>query len=278
MALSALVAGPASAASEPLEAQGGQYSSFDGARLFYRRMGAGPPVVLVHGFLSDGPKTWFNTGIAQTIAQAGFSVLAPDLRALGLSASPLGTYPKDVMAMDVEALIHTLRLRSYRLVGYAMGSRVAMRLMARGARPERCILGGTGIDGALDVERLAASNIETIRTGKNLRDPRLGVRFASAIRLQKLNPEALISLLKSQAPTTRSELAQMRCPILVLDGDKDNYEGSAVELADQLPVAALVHVPGDHLQALRDPRFAQIAAAFLKSREPPARFAASAAL
>lgn len=277
-ALSALFTGPARAASVALEAQGGQYSSFDGAQLFYRRMGAGPPVVLVHGFLSDGPKTWFNTGIAQAIAQAGFSVVAPDLRALGLSTSPPGPYPKDVMAMDVEALIHALRLKSFRLVGYAMGSRVVMRLMARGARPDRCVLGGTGIDGALEVERLAANNIETIRTGKNVRDPRLGVRFSSAIRLQKLNPEALIALLRSQAPTTRAELAQIRCPILVLDGDKDNYEGSASELVAQLPEAALMHVPGDHLQALRDPRFGQIAAAFLKSREPPARFAAAAAL
>ena len=277
-ALSALVAGPARAATAPLEAQGGQYSSFDGARLFYRRMGAGPPVVLLHGFLSDGPKTWFNTGIAQIIVQAGFSVVAPDLRALGLSASPAGPYPKDALAMDVEALIHAQRLKPVRLVGYAMGSRIAMRLMARGLRPERCVLGGTGIDGAVDVERLAANNIETIRTGKNIRDPRLGVRFTSAIRLQKLNPESLISLLRSQVPTTRAELAQIRSPILVLDGDQDNYEGSGAELVAQLPDAALAHVPGDHLQALRDPRFGQIAAAFLKSKDPPTRFAASAAL
>lgn len=276
-ALSALVAGRAFAAA-PLEAQGGQYAGYDGAQLFYRRMGSGPPVVLLHGFLSDGPKSWFNTGVAQTLVQAGLSVVAPDLRALGLSSSPPGPYPKDVMAMDVEALIHGLGLRSYRLLGYAMGSRVAMRLMARGGRPERCVLGGTGIEGALDVDRLAANNIETIRTGRNLRDPSLGVRFSSAIRLQKLNPEALISLLRSQVPTTRAELAQIRCPILVLDGEKDNYEGSAAELASQLPDAALMHVAGDHLQALRDPQFARIAAAFLKSKEPPTRFAAAAAL
>ena len=262
----------------PLEAQGGQYSSFDGAQLFYRRMGSGPPVVLLHGFLSDGPKTWFNTGIAQLIAQAGFSVVAPDLRALGLSASPAGPYPKDALAMDVEALIHSLRLKPVRLVGYAMGSRIAMRLMARGLRPERCVLGGTGIDGALDVERLAANNIETIRTGKNVRDPRLGVRFTSAIRLQKLNPQSLIALLRSQVPTTRAELAQIKSPVLVLDGDMDSYEGSGAELAAQMPDAALAHVPGDHLQALRDPRFGQIAAAFLKSKDPPTRFVASAAL
>ncbi len=277
-ALSALVAGPAWAAAPPLEAQGGQYASFDGAQLFYRRMGSGPPVVLLHGFPYDGPRTWFNTGIAQGLVQAGFSVIAPDFRTLGLSASPPGPFPKDVLAMDVEALLRTLKLKSYRLLGYAMGSRTAMRMMARGARPERCVLGGVGIGGALDVEKLTADIIETIRTGKNVRDPRLGVRVTSAIRLQKLNPDALIALLKSQAPTSRAELAQIKTPILVLDGDKDEGEGSAADLTALLPDAALMHVPGDHKEALRDPRFAQIAAAFLKSKDPPARFAAAAAL
>jgi pimeloyl-ACP methyl ester carboxylesterase len=140
------------------------------------------------------------------------------------------------------------------------------------------VLGGTGIAGALEIERLAAANIETIRTGKNVRDPRLGVRVTSAIRLQKLKPDALIAVLKSQAPVTRAELAQIRTPILVLDGDRDDVEGSPTELAAALPEAAVMHVPGDHQEALRDPRFAQIAAAFLKSKEPPTRFAASAAL
>ena len=46
---------PLRALSAPLEAQGGQYSSFDGTQMFYRRMGKGPPVMLLHGFLSDGP-------------------------------------------------------------------------------------------------------------------------------------------------------------------------------------------------------------------------------
>ena len=277
-ALSALVAGPAWAAAPPLEAQGGQYASFDGAQLFYRRMGSGPPVVLLHSFMNDGPRIWFNTGIAQNLVQAGFSVIAPDFRALGLSASPPGPYPKDVLAMDVEALLKTLKLKSYRLFGYAMGSRTAIRMMARGARPERCVLGGTGVRGALEVEKLAANNIDTIQAGKNARDPRLGVRVTSAIRLQKLNAESLIALLRSQISNSRAELAQIKTPILVLDGDKDEGEGSAVDLTALLPDAALMRVPGDHQEALRDPRFAQIAAAFLKSKDPPPRFAAAAAL
>lgn len=259
-----------------LEAQGGQYESFDGTRLFYRRMGQGPAVVLLHGFLSDGPRMWFNTGVAQTIAAAGFSVIVPDARAHGLSAAPAGTYPKDALTMDVEALVRILKLRSYRLFGYAMGARTAVRLLARGARPERCVLGGTGAAGALDVERVVRPNIETVRSGRSARDPRLGVLVQSAIKLQKLKPAALVEVLRSQISTPRAALAAIRTPILVLDGEKDDQEGSPTELAALFPSAATMHVSGDHVSALRDPRFGQLAAAFLKSDDPPARFAAAA--
>ena len=276
LALSAL-AGSVRAA-PLLEAQGGQYESFDGARLFYRRMGQGPAVILLHGFLSDGPRMWFNTGLAQTIAAAGFSVIAPDARAHGLSAAPAGAYPKDALAMDVEALIRVLKLKSYRMFGYAMGARTGFRLLARGARPERCVLGGTGAAGALDVERVVRPNIETVRSGRSARDPRLGVLVQSAIKLQKLKPAALVEVLRSQISTPRAALAAIRTPILVLDGDKDDQEGSPADLAALFPAAAVLRTPGDHVTALREPRFGQLAAAFLKSDETPARFAAAAAL
>lgn len=277
-ALSALFAASAQGATGVLEAQGGQYASFDGAQLFYRRMGKGPPVLMLHSFLSDGPKTWFNTGVAQALVQAGFSVIAPDARAQGLSAAPKGPYPKDVLAMDVEALIRSLKLKSYDIVGYAMGARTALRLVLRGAQPERCVLGGVGIRGVTDVEHTVAGNIETIQTGRNARDPRLGVLVQSAIRLQKLSPQALIAVLKSEVSVSRAELAQIHTPVLLLNGEKDEIEGSVNELAALMPQAAVLRTPGDHFSALRDAKFAQDAAAFLKSKDLPARFVAAAAL
>jgi pimeloyl-ACP methyl ester carboxylesterase len=272
--LSALAAGAARAAVIPrvYEVQGGQYPGPDGAQLFYRRMGTGPAVVLLHGFLSDGPRSWFGTGLAQTLVQSGFMVVAPDARAHGLSAAPPGPYLKDVLAMDVEALIHVLGLRSFRLFGYGMGSRTAIRLMARGSRPERCILGGTGIDAALDVERLAADYIESMRSGRDGRDPRLGVLIQAAIRLQKLNPEALAADLRSMVSTPAAELSGVGTPILVLDGARDDVEGSPDALAALFRDAAVLRTHGDHATALREPRYAAVAAAFLKSRVPPANF------
>ena len=275
-ALAALVTGPSRAAPLPLEAQGGQYTSFDGAQLFYRRMGKGPPVILLHSFISDGPRTWFNTGIAQAVTQAGFSVVAPDARAHGLSAAPPGPYPKDTLAMDVEALIRVLGLKSYRLFGYAMGSRTALRLILRGARPERAVLGGSGPVTVFGVEHSIATTIHAIQTGRDARDPQLGVLVQSAIRLQKLNTQALISVLKSEGSTPRADLAQAKVPILVLNGDTDRLEGAPGDLAALLPDAAVSSAPGNHFTVVREPRFAQTGAAFLQSRDPPARFIAPA--
>ncbi len=277
-AFAALVADSARAAPASPEVQGGQYASFDGAQLFYRRMGKGPPVILLHSFISDGPRSWFNTGIAQTLVQAGFSVVAPDARAHGLSAAPPGAYPKDTLAMDVEALIRVLGLKSYRLFGFAMGSRTAVRLMVRGARPERAVLGGAGPITVFGVDRSIATTIRTIQTGRDSRDAQLGVLVQSAIRVQKLKPQALIAVLKSEASTSRGELAQIKTPILVLNGDKDTLEGAASELTTLLPEAASSSVPGNHFTVVGEPKFAQTAAGFLQSKDTPDRFTASGPL
>jgi len=279
--VSALLAGRAHAAPilGPYEVKGGQFSSFDGVQLFYRRMGKGSPVLLLHGLLGDGPRTWFSTGIAQSLAAAGFSVIAPDARGHGLSAAPVdpAAYPKDVEAMDVEALIRFLNLGSIRTVGFAMGARTAVRLMARGARVERAVLGGVGDRGVTEAERLAPFYAEPILHGRASRDARLGVTVQAAIRLQKLKPEALLALVRSERSTPAASLARIRTPVLVITGTADHVEGSAEGLARLFASGRAEHTAGSHLAALRDPRFAQLAAAFLRSHGPSAQFVPPAA-
>ena len=128
------------------------------------------------------------------------------------------------------------------------------------------------MDAATDVERLVTENTEAIRTGRTSRDPRLGVLVQAAIRLQKLNPQALIADLNSQVSTPATELARVRAPILVLDGEHDNVEGSPYALAGLFRDAAVFLTRGDHMTALREPRYAAVAAAFLKSRAQPSNF------
>ena len=104
-----------------------------GARLAVHRLGAGRPVVLLHGLFSSGEMNWRRYGAATEIASAGYRVIMPDFRAHGHSAAPhdAAAYPPDVLAMDIEALIAQLGLTDFDIAGYSMGARTLVRLLAR---------------------------------------------------------------------------------------------------------------------------------------------------
>src|SRR3984893_677831 len=124
----------------------------DGAELAWREIGDGRPVVLLHGLMGSCALMASN-GPARAIAARGYRVIRPDLRGHGDSARPHdpARYPPDVLADDGLALIDHLGLDTYHLGGYSLGGKVVLRLLARGARPARAIVGGQGLD-ALDAE------------------------------------------------------------------------------------------------------------------------------
>jgi len=126
-----------------------RFASFDGASIAWRELGAGPPVVLLHGLFSHAEMNWLRFGHAQAVADAGFRVILPDFRAHGTSAAPHdpAAYPHDVLARDVEALVAHLELGAFDLGGYSLGARTTVRLIARGMRPRRAVLGGMGLEG-----------------------------------------------------------------------------------------------------------------------------------
>ncbi|MEM9068732.1 MAG: alpha/beta hydrolase [Myxococcota bacterium] len=91
-----------------------------GVRLHYVAQGEGPLVVLVHGF----PEHWY--GWRDTIprlAQAGFRVVAPDMRGYNRSSKPdeVEAYYAEVLGDDLGALIASLG-GSAILVGHDWGA------------------------------------------------------------------------------------------------------------------------------------------------------------
>ena len=54
---------------------------FDGAVLAVHRLGAGRPVLMLHGLFSEATTNWIRFGHAQRLADAGFECIMPDLRA-----------------------------------------------------------------------------------------------------------------------------------------------------------------------------------------------------
>ncbi|HEY7951690.1 MAG TPA: alpha/beta hydrolase [Solirubrobacteraceae bacterium] len=98
-----------------------------GIRLHYVEAGAGegrPLLVLLHGF----PEFWYSwRHQLPALVEAGFHVVAPDMRGYGLSDKPVGwrQYRTDALARDIAGLIrHFGEERAY-LAGHDWGAAVA---------------------------------------------------------------------------------------------------------------------------------------------------------
>ena len=246
-----------------------RFQSGDGLALAYREMGAGRPLVLIHGLFSNGWTNWVRYGHATLLAEAGFRVILPDLRGHGESAAPHdpAAYPPDVLAEDGEALLRHLDLApgTFDLGGYSLGGRTTIRMLVRGARPRRAVVSGMGLAGLLDVHRRAnffRHVLEAIGT-----HPRGSAEWMAEAFLKTTggDPAAMIPLLNSFADTDRAALAALPTPTLVLSGIDDHDNGSAAELAALLPEGRPGEMPGNHMTAVLRPELGRDIRDFLLS-------------
>ena len=119
----------ADSAVDALEGFTHRYADVNGTRLHYVVGGQGPAVVLLHGFPYSW-KTWRK--LMPRLAEAGYTVLAPDLRGMGDSAPAANdTFAKTNVAQDVRAVVQALGLGPIRLVGADIGTMVAYAYASR---------------------------------------------------------------------------------------------------------------------------------------------------
>jgi pimeloyl-ACP methyl ester carboxylesterase len=102
-----------------------------GATLHTRIGGTGAPVVMLHGFADTGDM-WGQAAIAVADSH---TVVAPDLRGMGLSSQPAGGYDKKTQAVDIARLLDTLEIDKTALVSHDIGNMVAYAFAAQ--FPER---------------------------------------------------------------------------------------------------------------------------------------------
>ena len=100
-----------------------------GVSLHVTRAGSGPLVVLLHGFPENSSCWRHQIG---PLAEAGFSVLVPDLRGYGLSDKPAGREPYRLrhLAADVAALVRSTGHPRAHVVGHDWGAGLAWVLAA----------------------------------------------------------------------------------------------------------------------------------------------------
>lgn len=202
--------------------------------LYYEDHGAGPAVVLVHGFPSSG-RSWEKQLVA--LYRAGFRVITYDRRGFGQSSMPAFGYDFNTLAGDLHALIATLELRDVTLVGCGMGGGEVARYFGR--------------YGAERVARAAFVSSMTPALNMNLRAMQLeieadrfafarsfiadGYRAGNSVDLHvsrdvlerdasiaaTASPVAMYETIAAWSEDFRSNLARINVPSLVIHGEGD---------------------------------------------------------
>jgi haloacetate dehalogenase len=186
-------------------------------RIFVRRSGSGPPVLLLHGF----PQTHLMWRDVAPMLARDFTVMCADLRGYGRSGCPLSRpdhspYSKRVMASDMAAVATKLGFSRFAVAGHDRGGRVAYRL---------------ALDHPEKVERVAVLDIVPIADAWERADKRLATGYWPWSLLAQ--PEPLPERLVSAAP----------------DAVVDNALGSW----GSSPHAFSPEVRAAYIEALRDP-------------------------
>ena len=99
----------------------------DGVRIAYSDEGDGQPVVLVHGLLCHGGHWKFQKS---ALVDAGYRVVAIDLRFHGTSESPSHGHSIARLGQDVGEVIAHEKLHDLVLVGHSMGVSVALAYLS----------------------------------------------------------------------------------------------------------------------------------------------------
>jgi pimeloyl-ACP methyl ester carboxylesterase len=250
------------------------FETFDGVKIAFVDLGDGPPVLLHHGFASDSYTNWVRPGVARALTTAGRRVVLVDARGHGRSGKPHdpAAYADGAMIKDARALLDHLGFHGIGkvdLVGYSMGAFVASGLALCDERAASIVLAaaGTAQVGIQDSRR-SDQNAEALESAD-----RSTVTDATALAFRNF-AEATGGDLQALAAVQRSgmglgsaeALASIDVPTLVLTGADDTLVGGVRTLAEVIPGARLVTVPGDHLSAVTRPEFAAAIVGFLEER------------
>lgn len=239
----------------------------DGLRLHVERAGAGPPLVLLHGF-TGATTTW--TPLLPRLATE-HETLAIDLPGHGLSSAPASParYALARFADDLLRVLDALVIDRFALLGYSMGGRAALRVALRAPdRVAALVLESTspGIadparraerheaDGALadEIEREGVSAF--VRRWETLplwaSQHALPASARSRLRAQREANDAAglaNSLRGAGAGEDEPVLAQLgtfKAPVLLVAGALDGpYVAAGGEMAGAFPNARLTVVP-----------------------------------
>jgi len=230
-----------------------------GVRIAYERAGDGPPLVLLHGGVSDH-REWRHQIAGLSNA---YDVIAWDAPGNGGSSDPPETFRMDDYAGCVAALVDALDVGPAHVVGLSWGSSLALALYAR--RPDlvrSLVLAAAyaGWAGSLPPEEVDR-RVETAIQGMDVPPDEYAATWIPTLLTHRASPETvetLATIIRAFRPSgvrpmvlsmaeadLRPVLPTIAVPTLLLYGDEDARSPKAVadEMHRSIPGSELVFLP-----------------------------------
>ena len=235
-----------------------------GVQIHYEVFGDGRPLVLVHGFASNLRQNWIAPGWVETLRPLR-RVIALDCRGHGESGKPQDPAAYgNAMQDDVVRLMDHLEIEQADLFGYSMGGAISMGLMVR--HPERftsAILGGVGGRGPRRGPDSPVARAMLADDASTIEDP-VAKGFRIFAERNGNDLKALAAVNQSNRFSDLEALRSVTLPVLIVVGENDALVGGAEPLAQAIPTAQLIVIPGrDHLTVVGDARFKKAVVTFL---------------
>jgi pimeloyl-ACP methyl ester carboxylesterase len=255
----------------PSPDDGGESVEVNGLVVGFERTGRGPAVVLLHGYVGDGPATWRDQldGLADEL-----TVVAWDAPGAGRSTDPPESFGMEGYADCLADFVTALELDAPHLVGLSFGGALAVAVAARHpglARSLVVVSGYAGWAGSLPPEvaeqRLAQAIALSHVPGSELVDTLLPTMFATppvpeaverfAASMRAFHPVGFRAMARASAEDLRDALPGIDVPTLLVYGDQDVRAPTAVaeHLHANVAGSRLAVLPGlGHVVNLEDPR------------------------
>lgn len=225
-----------------------QYVKNQGIRIHYQVTGNGVPLVMQHGFFSS-VEDWYEFGYVENLNHTCRLIMV-DARGHGASDKPHQpeAYELRNFTSDIVAVLDDLGLEKAHYLGYSMGGWIGYG-MAKYAprRLDKLIIGGAQpygktFSGARQILKLGISAWISEIKGWGPYSPE------DLERYRKNDAQALHAALNDRTELS-DILLKMTMPCLLYAGDSDNEFNIIKRLANELPNAMFLTIPGlNHIE------------------------------
>ncbi|OXA86548.1 alpha/beta fold hydrolase [Flavobacterium hercynium] len=207
--------------------EAGHFKQINGIQMYYEVYGSGKPLVLLHG---NGGSIRSQGNRIEYFKQF-FQVIAIDSRAHGKSVdnspTPL-TYKQ--MANDVSTLLDSLQIKNAYIWGQSDGGILGLLLAIN--HPDK-------------TERVAVFGANTVPGKKAVYDEIDKLVVDTLKATKDPHTKKLYTLLDKEPNITDKDLQKIKCPILVMTGDRDAIRlEHSIRIFNNIPNSNLFVMPG----------------------------------